>query len=416
MQHRHFHIWPSGGATKRHCKGHAIRNNRFKAPKGNQWNRWTPTIGQLCNCTPGPRYGPCSGPHRDIWSKPRMPNLNPTRKGSVKIYKMVSCWGNHPTVLNITSHSTTPGRPSDPHLDVPKPELANFLSVDAKNSEGVDFYKAKVILLVKEKNYKVHICVRITSNTLSPTVGGFHTGVWPALVESRLFKLKSSGFIFPVLKMFLKSTLDSFVRAIGKVIMLVQLGVLIHTGPHWCFGQSHSTITRRNIIHRQICQRYISDGRQNCSYLFYSLSLVATISEYMPLLDQLHAFKTKSDIESDTNDQRDIKSDVFVTSCEICSNSAECSISVQVTTSTAGAVHMVPRLNKMGSRIVLQVSRIINALTGVLMPIRFASATKKLTTFPKEKIIGVGINLPDFIVHLDQAAVISSTTRREVGG
>lgn len=41
-----------------------------------------------------------------------------------------------------------------------------------------------------------------------------------------------------------------------------------------------------------------------------------------------------------------------------------------------------------------------------------ASFSKKLSTFPREKLTGVGTSLPELIVYLDQAAIIPAEERK----
>lgn len=67
---------------------------------------------------------------------------------------------------------------------------------------------------------------------------------------------------------------------------------------------------------------------------------------------------------------------------------------------------MATHPNTMVNRMVLLVSKIVNVLLHVPTKIFFAIFSKKITTLPKEMLIGVGTDLPDVIFHLYQAATM----------
>lgn len=67
-------------------------------------------------------------------------------------------------VLTVTIHPTQCKATFDDRLDVTKPTYAIFLLADVQNGEELDLDETDVIELIENKNYKVHMDVRVKQN------------------------------------------------------------------------------------------------------------------------------------------------------------------------------------------------------------------------------------------------------------
>lgn len=67
-------------------------------------------------------------------------------------------------------------------LDVFEPATATVLPADVQDADERDFHETNAIALYKNNNYKVHMCIEITSETLRTTGSVFNAGAGPNLV------------------------------------------------------------------------------------------------------------------------------------------------------------------------------------------------------------------------------------------
>lgn len=94
-----------------------------------------------------------------------------------------------------------------------------------QDSEELDLEKTNIIALLREKSYKVHLCIRVTTNTLRPTVRVFDMGAGPNPVGTSFLLLNWHDYIRPIYGVSLKLASDSPVSA-RKVMLFVQLNNL----------------------------------------------------------------------------------------------------------------------------------------------------------------------------------------------
>lgn len=78
-----------------------------------------------------------------------------------------------------TSHPTTSKTNLDDSAGFAKPEIRAILPADVKHTEKLHIDRTGVILLLKERNFKVQLGVGTTSNVLGTSVSVFDTGVGP---------------------------------------------------------------------------------------------------------------------------------------------------------------------------------------------------------------------------------------------
>lgn len=86
---------------------------------------------------------------------------------------------------------------------------------------------------------------------------------------------------------------------------------------------------------------------------------------------------------------------------------------MSLATSSAGLKYMVPHPNLQSNWVVLPASEIVKDLIHVPRKIHVANISKKQETLLKGILIGVGTDLPEVIVHLNQAAIILPEDRKE---
>lgn len=139
----------------------------------------------------------------------------------------------------VTSHPTQRNEISDDLLDVPEPEAATFLPADIKNAEELKFDETEVIAFFKTKNYKVHMCVRITSNVSIPTVSVFKPGTGLSLVCTSFLPVECHDHLHSIHNMSLNSVQNNPVNLISKIMLFIQLADL-HTCAH--FGLVHNLV------------------------------------------------------------------------------------------------------------------------------------------------------------------------------
>lgn len=91
--------------------------------------------------------------------------------------------------------------------------------------------------------------------------------------------------------------------------------------------------------------------------------------------------------------------------------------SILVTTSIAGLIYIVSNSSSMQSGMVISASENVNALLDALASLRVEIFVNIRTTVPSCMFISVETDLPDAIVHLDQAAVNPAVTKgwRKIG-
>lgn len=132
----------------------------------------------------------------------------------------------------VTGHCTQRLTTSDDRLDVPKPEAATVLRADFRNAENLEFDKADEIALLKKKNYKVHMFVKIASNMSRPMASVYDSGAGPNVFCKSFLPVEWCDCICPINKMSLKPASNSPVNVKGKTMLYVQLGD-IHIGVHF---------------------------------------------------------------------------------------------------------------------------------------------------------------------------------------
>lgn len=115
------------------------------------------------------------------------------------------------------------------------------------------------------------------------------------------------------------------------------------------------------------------------------------------------------DTETDRNSQPDVKDRmklVPVSKCTAIPSNSDASVPVK--SSSPRLLYMGMHPNLMHNRMILPTSRIVNVLSHVQIPIPAANFEKKWTISWARMFIEVGTQLQNVIVHLDQAASITS--------
>lgn len=114
-------------------------------------------------------------------------------------------------------------------------------------AEELDFEATDVIVLLKKKNWYVHMCVGMVSKILRRSVSVVDTGDGSNLIRTSFIPLKWHGCICPIH--------DVSVQVIGKVMMFVQKGDL-HVRLH--FGAVHN-LTVLLLVGTSLIARFVRD-------------------------------------------------------------------------------------------------------------------------------------------------------------
>lgn len=154
------------------------RSSSLNGTQGQRWALWTGQFDSHLYHRPG--NGSPSGLRGDVRQEPKMPrldNLPKTRGGEPwdSIFRIAT---------HHTQRSATFGRP----LGCTWASSDHHLTYWRLNTEDLDFSKINEISLLKEKSYKAHVFIRITSNMLRPTVRVFNTGYRQSLVLHSSFQ------------------------------------------------------------------------------------------------------------------------------------------------------------------------------------------------------------------------------------
>lgn len=115
-------------------------------------------------------------------------------------------------LVPVDSHPMQQNQTLDDHMDVPESGGATVSPSGVKNAEELDCEE-----MFKIQNYKIHMCVVITSNIVKPTVSVWEISAGPnrACMSLLPVKWRTTSCIFH--HMSLDSALDSPVLFISKV-------------------------------------------------------------------------------------------------------------------------------------------------------------------------------------------------------
>lgn len=125
---------------------------------------------------------------------------------------------------SLKCHSTQRDAALQDPLDVPEPAAMTVLPAEVQSAEELNLNEMDVIPMSKEESVKVQKCIGITWNSLRPPVSVFDTGDRPNLLHTSLFPIKWPAHICSLHNMSLRSTTNSVVTVIGKVLLFVNLG------------------------------------------------------------------------------------------------------------------------------------------------------------------------------------------------
>lgn len=124
-----------------------------------------------------------------------------------------------PLVISTTQFQDT----LDDFLSISELAIATVLPCTVKNAETLDFNDTNLTALIKNKIYKVHMCIEITLNTLRLTVCIFDKGAGPNLVHTSFFTGQLHNHVCLIHNMSLEDASNSPVHFIGKDMPFVQL-------------------------------------------------------------------------------------------------------------------------------------------------------------------------------------------------
>lgn len=179
-------------------------------------------------------------------------------------------------------------------MDGAKPDIANVFPADGKNARELDFDETNFIALFQKKNYKVKMCVGITSKLLRPSVRVIDTGVRLNKFRTTFFFHKRCKIIRPIYKVSLRSASHYLVQMTGKITLFVQV-----CNPLVCgninFGDLDQPIVQL-VVKVSLLGRFLRRNlpmEQGIVPIWSSLDIF--ISEYTLLSDLLAASQTDSD-------------------------------------------------------------------------------------------------------------------------
>lgn len=172
--------------------------------------------------------------------------------------------------MRLTSHHMPCETSLDDHLGIIRSQFAMALPADFTKGEEQDFDRTEVLLFFKKSNYKVCMCVAISSNILPLSVSVWNTGTGSNQICTYFCAVKWQDRIRSIHNMSFRSVCDSNVQVRGKQMLSAQLRNL-HVGFYFGTVDNHAMLildrrpffdklvpgifpSERRIVTRQSCQ------------------------------------------------------------------------------------------------------------------------------------------------------------------
>lgn len=143
-------------------------------------------------------------------------------------------------------------------------------------------------MLINKMNYKVHMHVRSTSNTIRPLVIVFHTGAGPNKIRTSFIGLNWCNCILPIHNMSLQIAFGIPVQIICKIMMFIQLGDL--------HGRLHLGVVDNLAVPLLVVASFIDRSVKVIFHIGHHMVFicsrpVANISEYTSLSDPWFCYR-----------------------------------------------------------------------------------------------------------------------------